>query len=101
VNARRYTMRANDDGTATATFGATETTWEAQPNPYGRIKVRFSVETRPDGHHKTITDGGAKATLTCGCDELTVVVEGGTADSRAAYAAEAHDQHLARLQEDQ
>jgi hypothetical protein len=92
-------MKINDDGTATARFGDATTTFDLQPGPDGRTQVRAAVQHgRTSGSHGyTITDGGQKTTLTCGFDEFTAIVEGGTAESREDYAVSAHDRHVDKV----
>jgi len=96
---RSYSMKVNDDGTVTASFGDITTTFEAQPDENGRARLRAAFEShRGCDHNKTITDGGQKATLTCSCDRFTAILEGYTADIREASVTAAWNEHMSRVE---
>lgn len=52
------------------------------------------------GHEPTVTDDGARTTLTCSCEAFAVVSEIGTAAERQAAMEHWHAWHLARVEPD-
>lgn len=99
MSERTWSMKVNDDGTATASCGDTTTTFGVQPREDGRALIRAAFESRRGStHNKTITDGGQKTTLTCSCDRFTAILEGHTADIREASVTVAWDEHMARVE---
>jgi hypothetical protein len=93
-----YRLKINDDGTCTASFGDTTTTFDTQPGEDGRVQVQASFENhRGSSHNATVTDGGQKTTLTCSCGEFTAMCETGTAEERAASVEHAYQSHADKV----